>query len=277
VKIGKRNRRRLASLSALGAGALALNSGTAQAGSIVYSGTLDEQVGFSKGFLKEATFVGPDGAGAMLERHKYPDGPFFSRSVGVFGVRGAAGTQFRFLAAKGTFSLFSQSFARAFPTGVEWGTAERFQTRPGGGGGQRVCAGGPRAADGIGMGNGIAARGPVVATLTSCFVSSQATHFNRTDRYLLFEFSGGALARPLYGWAQLDVMFGGALQHPDVTLVDWAYDTSGAQIPAGDTGTPEPSTFVLTGLAAMALGAKGLRKWRQARGKAAGQITPFPL
>jgi hypothetical protein len=51
----------------------------------------------------------------------------------------------------------------------------------------------------------------------------------------------------------------------DVTLVDWAYDTSGAQIFAGDTGTPEPSTFALSGLAALALGAKGLRSWRAAR------------
>jgi hypothetical protein len=40
---------------------------------------------------------------------------------------------------------------------------------------------------------------------------------------------------------------------------------SGAQIPAGDTGTPEPSTFALTGLAALALGAKGVRSWREAR------------
>ena len=48
----------------------------------------------------------------------------------------------------------------------------------------------------------------------------------------------------------------------------WAYDTSGAQIPAGDMGTPEPSTFALSGLAALALGAKGLRARREARKKA---------
>jgi hypothetical protein len=54
---------------------------------------------------------------------------------------------------------------------------------------------------------------------------------------------------------------------PDVTLIDWAYDTSGAQIPAGDTGTPEPSTLALSGLAALALGAKGLRRWRAARSR----------
>jgi hypothetical protein len=40
-----------------------------------------------------------------------------------------------------------------------------------------------------------------------------------------------------------------------------AYDTSGAQIAAGDTGkTPEPSTLDLSGLSAWALVAVGLRR-----------------
>jgi hypothetical protein len=52
---------------------------------------------------------------------------------------------------------------------------------------------------------------------------------------------------------------------PNVTLIDWVYNLSGGQIPAGDTGTPEPSTLALSGLAALALGAKGLRSWRAAR------------
>ena len=90
------------------------------------------------------------------------------------------------------------------------------------------------------------------------------THFNDTNTYLLFRFTGGSLAQDLYGWAQLNVTLPG--NHGlEVTLVDWAYDTSGAQIPAGDTGTPEPSTFALTGLSALALGATGLRRWRAAR------------
>jgi hypothetical protein len=63
-------------------------------------------------------------------------------------------------------------------------------------------------------------------------------------------------------WAQLDAALPNGF---GVTPVDYAYGTSGAQIPAGDTGTPEPSTLTLTGLAALALGAKDLRAWRAAR------------
>jgi hypothetical protein len=49
-------------------------------------------------------------------------------------------------------------------------------------------------------------------------------------------------------------------------LEGWAYDDSGDQIAAGDTGgVPEPSTMALAGLGALALGAAGLRRWRAAR------------
>jgi hypothetical protein len=57
---------------------------------------------------------------------------------------------------------------------------------------------------------------------------------------------------------------------PKVTVEGFALDTSGALIKAGDTGAvPEPSTMALTGLAALALGATGLRRWRAARKPAA--------
>lgn len=94
-----------------------------------------------------------------------------------------------------------------------------------------------------------------------------------TDKYALFAIGGGP--DTLYGWLHLsfsitdgfgpDPTFG-----PDLTVLDWAYDDSGAQLAAGqtttpETTTPEPASAVSSGLAALAMGAVGLRKWRRAR------------
>jgi hypothetical protein len=234
VKIKKANLKRLASLSALGAGALGAASGTAQASSIVYSGILDDKVGFGNGFNSTARIAGPHGAYAILAAG-YDDivlsGNTFSwRLVGL----GAHDLLFP-LSRGGGSRVYS---AAAFAAGRKWS-------------------------------NHLLVRSPFYeASVAGAGVSSrvQWTHFNSTDRYLLFEFPSVSHQPTLYGWAQLLVGFSG--DEPEVTLVDYAYDTSGVKIPAGDTGTPEPSTFVLTGLAALALGAKGVRAWRAARNKA---------
>jgi len=68
MKIKKANLKRLASLSALGAGALGIATGTAEASSIVFSGILNERIGFGKGFGRGATIGGPNGAGGQLMR-----------------------------------------------------------------------------------------------------------------------------------------------------------------------------------------------------------------
>jgi hypothetical protein len=88
-----------------------------------------------------------------------------------------------------------------------------------------------------------------------------------TDRYALFEFTDGG--NTLYGWIQLsysvdgfslgpDPAFG-----PDLIIHSWAYDDSGQTIAAAYV--PEPGTASSLSLAALALGAVGLRKWRKAR------------
>ncbi len=89
-----------------------------------------------------------------------------------------------------------------------------------------------------------------------------------TDKYALFEFNPGT--GPRYGWIELSGSvtdtYGPAYANgPSVTVEGWAYSTSGAQIRAGYTGVPEPGTFALTGLAALALGAAGMRRWRTAK------------
>jgi hypothetical protein len=76
-----------------------------------------------------------------------------------------------------------------------------------------------------------------------------------------------------YGWIELEVAVSGSTG-PDVTVKGWAWEDSGLYLAAGSivgeaVPTPEPATFALTGLAALAFGAKGLRQWRKSRKKAA--------
>jgi len=205
-------------------------SGTAEASGIVYSGILDETVGSGR-----VTFAGPNGAGGLLKTW-YVSGTCFGscgdHGVRLYGYAGSHRTEFLFRATAARGGMVS-----AFSRNAKFGAPAHSKVA---GEGSIVLA-------------GYSSSGPI-----------QYTHFSAADKYMLFEFTGGNLKQNLYGWAQLSVA-----PFAQVTLVDWAYDTSGAQIPAGDTGTPEPSPFALTGLAALALGAKGMRSWRAARKSAA--------
>ena len=235
MPIKKENLRRLASLSALGAGALGAGVDTADASSIIWSGLLNETVGYQPGAATRFTFAGPNGAGArMTLRSFYGCSAICTKHLSVYlgENRGAHGTKFQFLLT-------------GFPVGATFSSKRRLY--------------------------------PPGAVLAASFCSGSLGHpcsptrtftnfgFTAADPYMLFRFTGGNPKQAMFGWAQFSLSFPGNLSGPDVTLVDWAYETSGAKLPAGDTGTPEPSTLALTGLAALALGAKGLRRWRGAR------------
>jgi hypothetical protein len=56
IKLKRSNLKRLASLSALGAGALGVNAGTAEA-YVVYSGIVNEKVGFGSGYGAHASVL----------------------------------------------------------------------------------------------------------------------------------------------------------------------------------------------------------------------------
>jgi len=111
-------------------------------------------------------------------------------------------------------------------------------------------------------------------------VNNWFTNFNTTDRYLLFRFKGGELPHSVYGWAQLSVSLPGGLGGPNVTLINYAYDTTGAQIPAGYRGKAldgdeevYTAAHARTGVPALALGAAGVRSWRAARQAEAPSLT----
>jgi hypothetical protein len=88
------------------------------------------------------------------------------------------------------------------------------------------------------------------------------------NEYALFTFPNGLITQ--YGWVELSYAVTdtfGSNGTPTLTITEWAWEDNGAVLPAGDTTdpTPEPATAITTGLAALALGAEGLRRWRKAR------------
>lgn len=230
---------KMISLSAVGAGALVFGAHDAEAG-IIYSGPINAQVGFDTGF--GASYTSPVLAGGSQQfsffrtKTTYPGffGPYtvFSRAIGASGIGPFLG-RLRFATSSSVLQLFN--------AGATWNA---------------------RYSDFV---TALVALRTWTYPLGSHDLDGQ-TSFDH--QYGLFAF--GCPAGTCYGWVQLklDVTDAPGLDGklgPNLTIYDYAYDDSGAIIGAGEGATPEPSTFAMTGLAALALGAAGLRRWRAAR------------
>ena len=166
-KLKRTNTKRLASLSALGAGALGLAAGPANANDIVFSGVINVNVPYGD---YQYTMLGPNGAGGVL---KFNSGCQFtcfnfSSGVNIRSQAGKYGTQFRLL---GTAEGY---FPQGEPLAAVWGTVTGKSTKS-----ASVCF-----------------RFDGGATQTT---------FTSSDRYMLFRFRGGALKHDMYGWARIQV------------------------------------------------------------------------
>ena len=228
MKIKRKNLARLASISTLGAGVLGVPAGAVAAGVIQYT-PLNGHVGFSSGYNSSFAAAIVPGIVASFRRSTFggSGGNYFGK------VDLSANLQNSSVTAANGFLLFKGANVTA---GRKWSTA-------GGGTGTAVRLG----------------------------VRSASSSFRGTngDFYKLFAFTPSGSTAPDYGWIALHQIVT-ATVGPDVDILGIAWDNTGAQIAAGDTGvvaapTPEPSTAALGSLAALALGATGLRRWRQVR------------
>jgi len=80
------------------------------------------------------------------------------------------------------------------------------------------------------------------SSLSASIVGSENTYFG-------FAVTMPSSTSPLYGWLELDGT--GSTDGYETVTATWAYDTTGAPIAVG--AVPEPSTYALFGLGALAL------------------------
>lgn len=86
-------------------------------------------------------------------------------------------------------------------------------------------------------------------------------------KYLAFQFGDSTAGNQTrYGWIEVGLtIFGYNAGGPLVTIYRYGWDDTGAQPTMGQTPVPEPSSAAIVALGAMALGARGMRAWRQKR------------
>jgi hypothetical protein len=214
--------RKLTSLLALSAGAVALPQ--AADALVIYSGTINEKVGFSGGFGPAFTVDLPGTANLLLQR---------GSSSSTYLWRWVSFRQF----GTGAYARL-----RAFSTG---GT--NFAKRNNAGETWNAITGSVLSSASIGVRVSSTIQGPGA--------------FN--NKYIAFMFKDSTQGdADRYGWALMSMDISDTTG-PDVTLQSWAYDDTGAMIAMGDgAAVPEPSSAVLMAMGALVLGSRGVRRWR---------------
>lgn len=223
--------KQLASITAAGVGAIALTGGKAEA-AIIDSGILNTSIIFQSN-----TNPGNFAEGGSARFNSLAGGPSFA--IRLFSAASSQGTYNRFaVQSMNTGGVFKNARVAA---GKTWNTAVSNGTQYG-----RL---------------GYRKWGKTSVSTTRGLPSV-------TDAYSLFRFTG--LSGVEYGWLEfstvvVDANSAAAADGPNITVIQYAFDNTGATIGAGEVPSPEPSSLAESGLAALILGAEGLRRWRSAR------------
>lgn len=263
LKVKRKNMARFASLSALGAGAMVLTTGTADA-SIIHvvvdqtigggcCGTMAVQLPGSAGFVLAGNGYSQSSHRSFLSTIR--PGPY--RLVTATVNRGTVHRSV-FLAPLSSLAFGSRWFSgQAWGKGQAWGSVNRTTNFILAAKRYSHFSRGRIISNGLGGGTGLRRSYPFHHTYTS-----QSAPFESRP-YFLFRFNDNGST--LYGWGQLSEFID--TSGPEVTLVDYAYDTTGAFLPAGTTGAPvpEPAETIPLALSALVLGAAGVRRWRAAK------------
>jgi hypothetical protein len=225
---------KLTSLLALSAGALA--APTVADAAIIYSGVINQKVGFSTGFGDDYAIFLPGTARLLLDRQAFGSGYY-----GTWRVRLAQTAGYARVKRSGLYGYF----ALRNNAGLTWDI----------------------------MG-GVPDGGPKIGERKSSYGTSHWVvgpgSFN--DKYIAFMFKDSTQGNAdRYGWALMSMAVT-PTTGPDATLTSWAYDDTGAKIAMGDVAAvPEPSSAVLMAMGALVLGSRGVRRWRSRKHEAAGK------
>lgn len=222
---------KLASLLALAAGAVALpQTGHAD---IIYTNMTSSPVVVGEGFETQFLFDVPGAvdAGFRFQNqlgYTQPGSlPFYYKFVQAGDLNGIDGVA-NGIRANGA------GIALAKPFGASWDQGVLYYNIP------------------VGVVDDLAGRNPT-------------TGYDRQYLSWFFEDSNQP-GNLYYGWVEVSLSLATYnLGGPSLTIWGYAYDNTGAKPTMGQMPVPEPSSGALFVMGAMALGARGLRQWRQKR------------